>query len=334
MTFISNKKGSLQQWAVEYQGAGTNDGDTTAPAANTGSPNEEGVVVVPCDNLGIIDPDLFGGRAARGDRQIVWIRITMPIVFPPGSALWRVDATQDPVLQIERLSPASIVGTREFTTTECIYIPQGQALQILGGGGSAAFPASISMGVRGATSADDEARMMRACCCQAGGGTGTGGGGGDGEIAPQRNSESFSTQNFSTPGNDDGTYFGYGAYYFQPTPLTFMQQSNAIFNGSEGTVSDAAIKLAIRAGQVTNIALRCTLGFTGQPFIEISTGVGAFVRTFLTAAPQVFAANTTVIVPCTGGAFAAEDRIRGGVNITTEVLVSDIFAEVEITSSG
>jgi hypothetical protein len=336
MTFISNKKGSLKQWAVQYDVIDMLDGDTTAPSAFDGTPNEEGVVVVTADNVGIIDPDLAGGRAARGDRQIVWLRIESPVPFPVGFAVWRVDATRDPVLQIQRISPASIVGDTIYTTTECIYIPQGQALQIFRGAPNpVGLPAHVSMGVRGSTSADDEARMMTMCCCQAGGGTGGGGDGGG--VSPlQRNVESFSTQNYSTAGGDDGTYFGYGAYYFQPTPLTFMQQSNAIFNNDEGIISPAAIKLAIRAGAVTNMAIHTTfaLGFTAQPFIEISVAAGPFVRTFLTAAPQAFAANTTTLVACSGGAFAAGDRIRVGINITTEVLVSDLFAEVEITSQG
>lgn len=336
MTFISNKKGSLKQWSVEYVVSGMLDGVTTAPAANDAAPNEEGVAVVAASNLGIIDPDLFGGRAARGDRQIVWLRIESAVPFPIGFEIWRVDATLSPPRQIQRISPASIVGQTIFTTTECLYIPQGQALQIIRGAANpVGLPARVSIGVRGASSADDEARMMSACCCQSGGGAGSGGGGGGGIPSPQRHIETFSTQSFTTPGADNGTYFGFGAYYFNPTPLTFMQQSNAIFNADEGTISPAAIKLMIRAGSVTNIAILTTfaLGFTGQPFIEISTGGGAFVRTFLTAAPQVFAVNTVTIVPCTGGAWAVADRIRVGINITTEVLLSDLFAEVEITST-
>lgn len=332
---IANKKGTLLECAVQYNVTGALDGTEVAPTA-VGKPiDEDGVTQIDVDNLGIIDPDLLGGIASRADRFVIWMRVEAPTLFAPGFRISRVNASQAVpslgIIELQRITPASIIGTtRMFTTTECFTIPQGQAIQIIGGADApAGSPYRVSLGIRLAASADDEARLASACCCQVG--LAEGGGGGGGAVALVRDVESFSSQSFSTSGADDGTYFGYGAYYFSPTPLTFMQQSNAIFNNEEGIVSPAAIKLAIRGGSVTNIAIRSTVAFTGQPFIEISTGVGAFVRTFLTAAPQVFAANTTTIVACTGGAFAAADRIRVGINITTEVLLADIFVEVEIT---
>ena len=341
---------TLNQFVVQWDVAGALNGDTAdvAPGLATSGgilvpdqQDEDGVFRIPVSgDLGIIDPDALGAQGGSGDRYIQWIRVEAGSGnIPPGFAIRIVDASNlvpslgDPIV-FEDITAGTVFGVSpSFYRSQFYFVPQGCAIQILGLlGFGAGNENRVKIGFRSATSAKEDAHLQQNMCCQSGAAGGGGGGGAPEDVDFSLSYYSFSSQSYSTAGADNGTYFGFGAYYFSPTPLTFMQQSNAIFNAEEGTVSPAAIKLAIRDGEVTNIALRCTSAFTGQPFIEVSTGVGAFVRTFLTAAPQVFAANTTTIVACTGGTFAAGDRVRVGVNITTEVLVSDIFAEVEITT--
>lgn len=172
MTIFNLPKGALQQWTVQYNVFGELDQVTPAPSVSNVEPNDEGVYEIDVPgSLGIINPTLNGGNSTQGDRFIVFIRIETLRPMTPTFAMSVVDATLAvPVLGIietRRITPP-FAGEMTFISTECVYVPQAQALQIGAVGNPP--PGSnhrVIIGVRAGATGDDEARLARMCCCQA-----------------------------------------------------------------------------------------------------------------------------------------------------------------------
>lgn len=187
MTMFATKKGALQQYTVQYNITGALDRNSPAPAV-TGAPDEEGVYQVDvAGDLGIIDPDFMGGVASRGDRFMVLLRLETAIPMGAGFFISTVDATGSVpslsnIVELVRITPV-LTGLSSFILTECVSIPQGQALTV---GPLAAPPPGtfhrLTIEVRASVSADDEARLAKGCCCSGGGETAGDGGDGDGDV--------------------------------------------------------------------------------------------------------------------------------------------------------
>lgn len=336
MTYFQPKKGALKQCTIQYNVSGTLDGLTPAPSTQGIDPDEEGVIQVNVENLGIVDPDVLGGIASMGDRFLVWIRVESIVPFPAGFRISKVDATLSVpslgIIELRRLTP-TLTGERLFNNTQCNYIPQGQALQI---GPSAVAPVGVPhrvwIEVRAATSGDDEARLAAMCCCQASPGPGGQTMGPPGPPGPpgeslSRQYYSFSTSGLSVGVAEDGSYFLWSAAYDGAEPDNLAL---SIVNENEGFVPFSGQKIAIRAGTVTNMSMLNTVACELQPFVEVQAGgAGAFVRTLMGPSVAVVANIVTAFTITDPVPFAAGDVIRCGVLATTDV-TGDFYAEVEI----
>lgn len=332
-------KGQLQQWVVEYIVNGELDAVTPAPSANDAPLDEEGVRVVRVQGpLGLISPYLLGGIATRADRYVVFFRIQSNDAFPPGFAVTVVDATgvvpSLGIIPLRQISPPSIIGRRSFITTECFLISQGQALQIGPLGASAPdTPHRIWIGVRGAMTGDDEARLGQMCCCQSQAGLGSDGGDGESPIvAGPSETFSFSSEALAVgEGGDTDAYFRFSGNFSDNGEGVIRNESEAIINSNEGVVSQSANKITLRAGAFARLALRGTAPILYQWFVEVEEG-GVFTRTYLQAAPELLVANTTTIVePDTIVSFGSGTRIRTGITVSTNAVL-DLAAELELSS--
>ena len=330
-------KGALQQWTVQYVVTGNLDGDALAPSAQEfGVPNEEGTILVPTGNLGIIDPDLLGGRATMGDRFVNFIRIETAIPMPVGFAMSVVDATRPAqIVETRRITPPTVVGTTSYISTECVYVPQGQALRL----SSMVRPVQgqfhrITIGVRAAVTGDDEARLASACCCQSEAETG----GAQPEPPPEelavRQVYDFSHMSIVLDSDLD-TYLRFSAGAVGTPETTLLNESNMPQNEvipGPVPITNSATKLALRAGSVTLFAIRSSAPITVRFFVDVSVGAGAFVRTFAMAASQLLVANTTtVITPSMIATFAAGTRYRVGFTIDEASASTELSISVEIT---
>lgn len=332
-------KGQLQQWVVEYIVDDELDAETPAPSANDVPIDEEGVRVIRVQGpLGIISPYLFGGVATRADRFVVTLRVQSQDTFPPGFAVTVVDATRVVpslgIIPLRQISPPSIIGLRTFITTECFLVSQGQALQI---GPMAApsgtFPHRIWIGVRGAMTGDDEARLGQMCCCQSqAAATDLGDGGGASPITGDVETFSFSSEAITVgEGGDTDAYLRFSGNFSDNGEGVIRNESEAIINSNEGVVTQSATKITLRAGALSRLALRGTAPILYRWFVEIEDG-GVFNRTYLMAAPDLLVANTTTTIsPDTIVAFPAGTRIRTGLTVSTNALL-DLQAELEITT--
>jgi hypothetical protein len=342
---FQTKKGALQQFVVQYNVAGALDFGTTAPSAANAPTNEESVhELTVLGNVGVIDPDLLGGRSTRGDRFMVMLRIDAAVAFPLGFRVSIVDATGSvpslgEVEELRRISPANLVGQTVFTTTECVTIAQGKALAI---GGLPPPPAGqfhrITIEVRAAVSGDDEARLASMCCCQVevtAGGAPTPGP----EPGPSREYYTFSSTALSAPIGAQDFYFQFGALLDVATfgaSGANSNVSNSILNFSEGAASISAEKLSIRAGSVTGLVMRLT-GVVPpldsvQPFVEVAVGGGGFVRTY-TAPAQAMGPNNNLDFAVAAVDFPVNARIRAGYTVTSLTIVDHTMqAELEITT--
>lgn len=322
----ANKKGMLLQAAVQYNVSGTLEGTVPAPSVAAGGRfDEDNVYQIDVDDLGIIDPDLLGGVASRADRFITWLRVESPIPFGAGFRISRVNAQQLVpslgIIELQRLTPASIVGSRQFTTTECFTIPQGQAIQITGGPAGGGLLYHVSMGIRYAASRDDEARLANMCCCQTEGAAG--GGGGDEQAIASLDFLSFSNADLTVdPATDHYLIFS-----------ADMSGGVNISDSIQPSIDDPPIgteKLSIRAGSVTAFVIRSSAAMTITVFVDVATGAGAFVRTVVAPATAI-AANTNVNVPITAQAFPVDARIRVGFTVAAPDTV-EVQVELEITT--
>lgn len=342
MTIFNQPKSALQQWTVQYTVRGALDRSTPAPDATDAPKNEESVWTVDVPGaLGIIDPDLAGGRASFGDRFITFIRIEPAVPFPSGFGLFVVDANllvpSLGIVQTKQLTD-DIAGDDAYTSGDCVTIPQGQALAI---GPMAAPPAGtfhrITIGIRGAAAGDDEARLGQMCCCLNGGDAGGAGGGGGGGVSPiapaYYDSIPFSSLALAVGDGFGDAYFRFGADYGLDAEEDTFNQSNGIVTIGEDAVTPSAIRMMTRAGSVSRLVIRSSAPFSYRWFVEIDSG-GGFVRTFLMPAPVVLASNTTVIVDASSVVpYAAGDRVRSGLVITGNA-TADIQASLEFTQGS
>lgn len=337
-------KGALQQWTVQYEIAGAIDGTELAPSAVLfGVTDEEGVMRVATEDLGIIDPDLRGGRASMGDRFISFIRIETAVPMPIGFAMSVVDASLSVpglgIIETRRITPPTIAGTVEYISTECTYVPQGQALRV------SSMPAPppgevhrITLGIKAAVTGDDEARLAEACCCQS---EAESGGATPAPPDPEEFS-AFQSFDFTTElialNTATDAYFGFSSAFVTTEPELVITRN---YSGSIQPVTAAPglsrgfIKMAMRAGTVTAMTLRAdAAGITYRAFVEVSTGGGAFVRTYLMPAGVALPANTvTPVAIATPVSFIATDRIRVGLDITAGTYNGALDATVEIQTA-
>lgn len=170
--------GPLQQCVLEWQVQGRFDGTTAAQGVtitdNTIAQQPAGFgdpfVIEEEGNVGIFNVAGLGGLETNADRWIQWLRLVSGGNAPTaGFRMEIVDAT--------RLVPS--VGL--FTTLEVIqfgifspalyeaemrFVPQGAALRIIGLG--PANPGSfhrLTLGIRSAKLAKEDAELQQASCC-------------------------------------------------------------------------------------------------------------------------------------------------------------------------
>jgi len=333
-------KGALQEWTVRYNVSGALDGVTAAPSAND-TPVEEGVHQVYVDGpLGIISPFLYGGLQSRADRFITFIHVDLDVPAPIGFTMSVADASMSGpqiILETRRITSPAVIGETLFITTECFTVPQGQALQI----GPVPAPAAgsfhrITIGVRGAATGDDEARLARMCCCLTDPDAGAGGGG-DGpappvEPGPSFDFYSFSSETLSVVDGDD-TYARFSAAYNDNGEGETVNLSNALINSNEGFVGISAEKLPSRAGSLSRMVIRGSAPILYQWFVEIADDDGVFTRTYLMDAPVALVSNVSAIVdPNEAVAFAAGQLVRTGINVTSNAVL-DLQIDIEVTTT-
>ena len=345
MTIFNQAKSALQQWTVQYTVRGTLDGTTPAPDATSAPKNEENVWIVDVPGaLGIIDPDLGGGSGSFGDRFITFIRVESSVPMPLAFGIAVVDASllvpSLGIVTTRQVFSNTVFGETEFTSTECIYVAQGKALQI----GFLPAPAAgsehrITIGVRAAATGDDEARLARMCCCLNGGdGSGEAGGGGGGGVSPIApgpvfQSESFSSDALSVGESFGDAYFRFSADYLLDVDDDTFNQSLSIITSGEGQPNPSAIRMMTRAGSVSRMVIRGTAPALYQWFVEVDSGSG-FDRTYVMDAPALLVADTTTIVdPDTIVTYAAGDRVRSGLTFTTNAVI-DLQISLEFTQAA
>ena len=339
-------KGALQQWTVTYEIAGAIDGVSLVPsAADFGVVDEEGVIRVQTDQLGIIDPDLLGGRASMGDRFITLIRIETASPIPIGFAMSVVDASLAVptlgIIEVRRITPPSVVGQTSYISTECTYVPQGQALRLSSIG--APPPGQVhrvTITVRAAVTSDDEARLAAACCCQSDADDGGGSRGPAGPAGPPTESVQsfdFSTELISLGGDSTLAFFAFNAGYVTVDSEVGITRNLALSiqpSSGIGPAERAWNKMAMRAGTVTAMTLRADVGaLSYRAFVDVGPGGGAYVRQYLMPAGVVLpGATVTAVTIVTPVSFVAGDRIRVGIEITAGIASTALEATVEITT--
>lgn len=342
MTIFNQPKSALQQWTVQYNVSGQLDGLTPAPDATNAPKNEENVWIVDVPGaLGIIDPDLGGGRGSFGDRFITFIRIESDVPFPLIFAVAVVDASllvpDLGIVVTRQVTSTDIVGETVYTSTECIYVAQGKALSI--GRIVAPPPGSVyrvTIGVRAAATGDDEARLARMCCCLNGGDGSAGGGGGGGGVSPIAppvyQSLSFSSIALSVGDALGDAYFRFAADYQLDAEDDTVNQALSIITSGEGEPNPSAVRMMTRAGSVSRLVIRGTAPALYQWFVEVDSG-GGFVRTYVMDAPVLLVADTTTVVDAdTIVTYAAGDRIRSGIEFTTNAVL-DLQISLEFSQA-
>lgn len=165
---------AYQQITVEFQVNGELDGTTPAPRISLDAsdpdyvrPDERGIIVVPIQgNLGVIDPDLSGGRSSRGPRCIPWVWIDSPVPGDLFAQVATLDALPDQGLLIPfpQRQKTFTGGLPEFFTDSPIPVPMGSVLGILG------YPATVTpkivrFTVLGTSDIEEQALIDQACCC-------------------------------------------------------------------------------------------------------------------------------------------------------------------------
>lgn len=341
-------KGSLQQWTAVYEISGDCDGVTLAPSAGNAPVDEEGVYRLPTatpsnpsGDIGIIDPDLLGGRGTQGDRFISFIHIEAASPIPVGFALSVVDATlASPnlgIIETRRITTPAVIGQVRYISTECTYVPQGQALRITG------LPApppgqvhTFTIGVRAATTGDDEARLASACCCQSEAETGGAQPEPPAIQVPVIQSFDFSTELIAIAAGGDDAYFAFSAaFQTTDTELNITRNIALSIQPSQGTGPSASrgfIKMIMTPGEVTAMSVRTVTPFTAEPFVEIDPGTGVFARTAIGPATALAANTTTELVINLAVPFVIGDRIRAGLNVTVGNVNTALEATVQITT--
>jgi len=334
-------KGALQEWTVRYNVSGALDGVTAAPSANH-TPVEEGVHQVYVDGaLGIISPFLYGGLQSRADRFITFIHVDLDVPAPIGFTMSVADASMSGpqiIFETHRITSPAVIGETLFITTECFTVPQGQALQI----GPVPAPAAgrfhrITIGVRGAATGDDEARLARMCCCLTDPDASGGGGGGGTPAPPVEPGPSFDFYSFSSSqiavvdGSD--TYARFSASYTNDGEGAIVNESNALINSNEGVVGISGEKMPSRAGSLSRMVIRGTSPILYQWFVEIADDDSVFTRTYLMDAPVALVADTSTIVdPNEVVAFAAGQLVRTGITVTSNAVL-DLQIDIEVTTT-
>jgi hypothetical protein len=168
MTDPLSSLATLQTFSVEYVVTGSLDGTTPAPPFSIAPesplylrPTENLYRLPPVENLGIIDPD-FGAGGTFGDRFIYSLDVSGP---NPGTN-FRIS-----LLDVTTASPrllkilANLGASSTFFTNQCIFVPQGGGIGLVGLTGSPSSPIVVRYNVVAAESEEEFAQILAACCC-------------------------------------------------------------------------------------------------------------------------------------------------------------------------
>lgn len=334
---VQPPRSALVQRTVEYRVAGALNGVT--PADGTASIDEENIWVVPVDGAaGLFDPSRFSDASASiANRYVDWIEVVLASgVAPAGARISVVDAnrlvpTVANIIELRRI--ANLAGQARYYSDRPFFVSQCTAISIRGIlAPSAGRYHRVLFGVKQPTSAFEEALLVNAlCACQPTIPSGDGGG-----VSPA-GGDTLQVYDFSNQQLLLGTATGPAYFRFSsglPDPESFLNVSNATLTDDPVNPDPSSTeKLAIRAGSVTRLILRATVGFTYRWFVDVAVGAGAFSRTFAMAANAVLPANTTtIVVPDTVVSFGAGDRYRVGLLVTGANVTTQLQVSVEVTT--
>jgi len=164
----------FQQLTVEFQVLGELDGTTPAPRISLDPtdpdyvrPDERGILVVEIDgNLGLIDPDLSGGRSSRGPRCVPWVYIDSPGAGDAFAQFAVLDALPGNGLSTpfpQKQGPFTS-GLKEFYSESPVCVPMGSLLGVIG------YPETLGrkivrVNIVGSSDIEEQALIDQACCC-------------------------------------------------------------------------------------------------------------------------------------------------------------------------
>lgn len=141
--------------------------DPESLATDVKEPDEDNIYRFDVTNLGVIDPD-FGVGGSFGDRFIVGLWIDAPNAGDANALVAVFTSRPEGREVVQKLVVPSLAGQTSFYLEDCIFIPQGSLLGLIGflADPATESPIIVRLHVKQAETLEEYALLLDSCCCQ------------------------------------------------------------------------------------------------------------------------------------------------------------------------